>query len=882
MMVPRHDSTNLTFEIVSEYLWEQAGFKPNPQQKEAILHTDGPLFLPAGPGSGKTRVLLWRTLNLIVFHGVKPEEIYLSTFTEKAARQLKEGLRALLGLASNWTGKPYDIAQMYVGTVHSLCQRLVLDRRFYPNRQRGKSPVLLDELGQYFHLYHSSTWDELTRGVGFDGGANAAINELFAGHASVSRHHAVTNCIALFNRLSEECLEPRDLFEQVEDPVLEKLVRMYDLYRGLLRPDDAPTRTDFSLLQQDALRVLEGFPEAGNVFQQVIVDEYQDTNTVQERIFFRLAAGSKNLCVVGDDDQALYRFRGATVENLVEFPARCMAQLGVAPRTVTLATNYRSRRRIVDFYTRFIGHCDWRSPAGGFYRVVDKEIQAHSDDPGVAVVASTPAKPEVACAEIADLVCRLLATEHVEDANQIAFLFPSLKSQAVKHMKKALEDRGLRVYAPRAGRFLEVEEAVDIFGLYLHILGKLERGSYGGMDYQGYHDWVDRAHERGQALRDADPYLDQFVRDRQREIETSVADYAILTDVARSKEWDLQAPYDLRLMKRALYEARGLSETARRSLGSTSFEKAVLRRQEQSRPFTLNYVLISATALDWSVLDLFYRLCGFDHFRHMLDLAERGEDEGPICNLGLISQYLARFMDEYISFITAPRLARDGLVNLLFGLYLYAIFRRGESEYEDAEDPFPRGRIPFLTIHQSKGLEFPVVILGNPRKDHLGPQRVEELVHPFLERQGEPLEHMGRFDAMRLFYVALSRAENLLVVAHFRGRGQRVNEPFGTLLDDGFPRIPHLDISSLPRARPEEDDTPRSYSYTGDYLFYQKCPRQYMLFRKYGFVPSRSQTQMFGTLVHRTLEDLHQFLISQRTPAGAARVVAQSEDENAR
>lgn len=108
--------------LTIEHLWQEAGFTPNAAQRDAILHRDGPLYLPAGPGSGKTRVLLWRTLNLIVFQGVPPEKIFLSTFTEKAARQLKEGLRTLLGLASNFTGQPYDIAQMYVGAVHSLYQ----------------------------------------------------------------------------------------------------------------------------------------------------------------------------------------------------------------------------------------------------------------------------------------------------------------------------------------------------------------------------------------------------------------------------------------------------------------------------------------------------------------------------------------------------------------------------------------------------------------------------------------------------------------------------------------------------------------------------------------------------------------------------------------
>lgn len=125
-----------------EKLWEKTGFTPNDAQRAAILHADGPLYLTAGPGSGKTRVLLWRTVNLIVYHGVRPEEIFLSTFTEKAARQLSDGLRSLLGLVTNLTGQPYDLAGMYLGTVHSLCQRMLSDRRrFFADRHRPRPPT---------------------------------------------------------------------------------------------------------------------------------------------------------------------------------------------------------------------------------------------------------------------------------------------------------------------------------------------------------------------------------------------------------------------------------------------------------------------------------------------------------------------------------------------------------------------------------------------------------------------------------------------------------------------------------------------------------------------------------------------------------------------
>ena len=137
-------------DIPLETLWLEAGFEPNPEQEQAIRHIHGPLFITAGPGSGKTRVLLWRALNLIVYHGIDPDQIFLSTFTEKAARQLRDGLRLLLARATNHSGVQFDTSRMYVGTAHSLCRRLILDRRFSPGRHRQRAPVLLDELGQYF------------------------------------------------------------------------------------------------------------------------------------------------------------------------------------------------------------------------------------------------------------------------------------------------------------------------------------------------------------------------------------------------------------------------------------------------------------------------------------------------------------------------------------------------------------------------------------------------------------------------------------------------------------------------------------------------------------------------------------------------------------
>lgn len=251
-----------------EELWEASGFTPNDAQRAAITHVEGPLYLPAGPGSGKTRVLLWRALNLMVFHGVQPQEIYLSTFTEKTARQLKEGLQALLGAVTNATGTPFDLSQMYVGTVHSLCQRLLVDRRFSSGRQRPRAPHLLDELGQYFYLYRTPHWRKLLEAVGLDidEEGSKAITSIFGGDYD-SKHDAVVKVTAFFNRLSEECIHAEDglrilrkrrkslrqyLSEQgIDAGELETLFRMYGAYRTLLAEGSAVPNTDFSLVQQE-------------------------------------------------------------------------------------------------------------------------------------------------------------------------------------------------------------------------------------------------------------------------------------------------------------------------------------------------------------------------------------------------------------------------------------------------------------------------------------------------------------------------------------------------------------------------------------------------------------------------------------------------------
>jgi DNA helicase-2/ATP-dependent DNA helicase PcrA len=851
-----------------EALWKQSGFKPNESQANAIRHVDGPLFLTAGPGSGKTSVLLWRTLNLIVYHGVKPEEIFLSTFTEKAALQLREGLKSLLAVVTNKTGQPFDLGKMALGTVHSICRQILCDWRFSPQSKRPRAPYLLDELGQYFHLYDPKTWREIIKVAGFESveAANREINAYLEERDSLSRHSAVTNSIALFNRFSEECLIPSEAKKKTRDARIRQLLDMYEHYRRDLSQSNGPFgAVDFSLLQQRALDLLNLNAAAESVYKYLIIDEYQDTNFVQEQLFFKLAKGSKNICVVGDDDQALYRFRGATVENLVEFEKRCKQYLSIKPTRIDLDTNYRSREPIVSFYTDFIGRCDWKKKdAKGYHRLHDKQIKPFRKEKKPCVIASSPGRPAQVYSEIVSLVKNLIRKRKVEDPNQIAFLFPSLKNNTkVKELKEALEGAGLKVYAPRAGKFLELPEAKAVLGLFMLIFGKPSSRRAVSQGLKAFHFWMKECTDLAAELAEKDRQLGQFIDDKHVELERIADDHRKLMKLVTNNRWSLDMEFPSGMLAQ-LVATSGLSTEARKTLTSPYLTRVIEQRKLAGSPYSLKYVLNRVTSLDWNILDLFYQLNGFAYFKSAYDAAEKRKDEGPLCNLGIISQYLSRFMEQFASVITASYLEGEKFQKQFFLSYIYALYRRQESEFEDADDPFPKGRIPFLTIHQAKGLEFPVVVLGSPRKKEWPVSQVEIIARKLTGRGEEPLDRIAEFDNMRMFYVSLSRPKNLLVIPHYKGSGQHTSPPFDEMLKEEITRIPDFNVDTLPAADKDKHQLGKTYSYTGDYLVYKKCPRQYMVFKKYGFVPSRSQTMFFGTLVHQTIEDLHHLFMQRR------------------
>lgn len=207
-----------------------------------------------------------------------------------------------------------------------------------------------------------------------------------------------------------------------------------------------------------------------------MVDEYQDTNTIQERILILLAGKIGNLCVVGDDDQGLYRFRGATIRNILEFPN--LFEKGTC-RRVTLATNYRSHPDIIRFCSKWMDGQNWTD--GGHSFRFEKSITPRKaifpTTPTVLRMTATdaPGKNTKWHAEVLRFLNNLKKSRKLEDWNQVAFLFRSVRNERVVALARFLEGQGIPVYSPRSNMFFEREEVRLIIGALLFLFPQFSK-----------------------------------------------------------------------------------------------------------------------------------------------------------------------------------------------------------------------------------------------------------------------------------------------------------------------------------------------------------------------------------------------------------------------
>ena len=734
----------------------------NSAQREVVGHSDGPLLVIAGPGSGKTYSIVLRALNLLLLGKATAKEVVLCTFTEKAAFEMRDRLSA----AAQKVGYRGDLSELRVSTIHGLCNQILTQHRH--RTELGNSFETLDDLTQLLFIFEH-----------FEEIVGPAENDLYLGKWK-TRWTAIEGVRAYFDKLTEELVDPERV-AAAADPFLQAIARAYKAYEAALF---ANNRTDFAHLQSIVHGLLANAEHAKAITREirfVLVDEYQDTNYVQEQLLLKLAGKAGNLCVVGDEDQSLYRFRGATVRNILEFPTRFPA----CP-LVRLTTNYRSHKTIVERYDRWMASADWRNPAGMAFRF-DKTIVAdpdgvHQDYPAVISIWGQNAKDE--SERFADLVAFLKRSAVIEDYSQVALLLHSVRDEHSGPFLAALDAKGIPVFCPRARAYFENPEIRLMVACFAVLFGWHGDG-------------------RGQ-------------------VAGAVADLAGYVD-------------------------EGILELARNHATPHPLGQALATWVGEIE------ALQEGDSLDFRPADYFYRLLALE------PLARAVKNENAARNLAIFSQLLNVFQSYYHYTVVTQR-NRDFLRFSLFNSFLRLLHDGGINEYEDPDLPFPKGHVQVMTIHQAKGLEFPVVVVGSLSKQLSSPKQVDRDLGAFYHRPPfEPENRITTFDRMRLHYVAFSRPQKVLVLASH----EAPKDHFASIWQ-GLPQWPYVETELLAAQRfamRQRMPVKKSYSFTSDLKIYETCPRQYQFFREYDFTPSRSAVIFFGLLVHQTIEEIHRIVL---------------------
>ncbi|HEX6290944.1 MAG TPA: ATP-dependent DNA helicase [Herpetosiphonaceae bacterium] len=758
----------------------------NAAQRTAITTTEGPLLIIAGPGSGKTFTLVERIVFLITEKQIAPEQLMVVTFTDKAAQELTTRISNRL----MEIGVQLNLNEMYLGTFHAICLRWLQEFRELTRLKR--SFVMMDQFDQQYFIYQRLSAYNDVPGI-----------ELIAGDAQkVGPWHRTESLLRWVNVVSEEALD-LDILYAAPDPEIRALGECARLYRAQLEEANA---LDFSTIQFEALQLLRHYPEARDALRSRIayymVDEYQDTNAIQEQILLELASGERpNLCVVGDDDQGLYRFRGATIRNILQFKDKFPA--GVC-RQVALEVNYRSHQDIITFYNKWMSDQDW-SADGQAFRYDKTIVPREAAFPAVPVVMKVPASTSAAWErEVLAFLHALRDGGTLSDWNQVAFLFRSVKNDQVRSLAAYLERNEIPVYSPRANQFFDREEVRLMIGALIFL-------------------------------------FPQFAQVRKWKSDAELLIWKYYDEECfRAFAIELRKP-----------EHANLLQWAR-------------RRADQHRTLTQN--------ADYAFSGLFYELLRFPLFSRYLDdsLLQRGLlDSRPMRNLGLFSQMLNKF--EYLHHISVltPEFLDKNLRDL-FNQFLRFLEEGGINEYEDEAEYAPSGHVSFLTIHQAKGLEFPVVVVGSlnavPRKQHTALE--EKLEQGYLSRPAyEPLAQTKFYDFRRLFYTAFSRAQNMLVLTaqEKKGQGRTPSKYFDAYYDD-LPawRDPAVDVAAVPLEHVKRTKLKREYSFTSHLTVFENCAEQYRFFQELAFAPVRKSPILFGTLVHQTIEDIHKTVLRGR------------------
>lgn len=710
-------------------------------QLRAVNHADDRILqIVAGPGSGKTTVLVLRALRFVFVENILPENILITTFTRKAARELRtRWLDWGTALCEELEPDPainldqIDLNRCRIDTLDSIVQQALIDYR----PPGTLAPILADPSASNLILRRSAFRDlyEPNRAI-FDG---LLSRYNFNGQNPHNRGEALKAAKRLLERLIQDRVD-LDSYAQSGE-AQELIVEMLECYRQQAIETNV---FDFTILEEQFLERLSSgsLDEWLEDLKVILVDEYQDTNPLQEAIYFEMIRrADPSMTIVGDDDQSMYRFRGGSVELFTDFAIRCRDATGRQTERVDMTMNFRSRPEIVQFYNDYITN----DPAFLSARIAPPKplVLANRTSGNIPVLGMFRADQERLATDLAEFLYRLVeqrsisigATDQEIQMSQdgalgdVVFLAHSVEEESYSHyqqepqerfpgiLRNSMENNDLQVFNPRGQALRTIPDVSVLLGLVLLAV-----------------DPNNTIIDEVMPTNEARFFLVQWRQSAQQFVDGN------------------PSPNDGQALRGFIMD----------------WQNAALGQVIDSFPH------------DWPVLELVFTLISW-----MPEFQRNPEHQvwleaitRIIASAGMASPYGMRLLQSTANnddnvLLSRLSFVRDALIPI------------AENEVDVDEDIMPSvppDRLQFMTIHQAKGLEFPLVIVdvGSRFKTNHWTQRflrfpdqisnvaqAEDDVEPHLIaplRRNRTAIDRTFDDLVRLYYVAYSRPQSVLML----------------------------------------------------------------------------------------------------------------------
>ena len=737
---------------------------PTEEQKNAIEHFKGPLLIIAGPGSGKTRVLVERVTHLVKNRNVNPNKIFVTTFTVKASQELKARLNANIGP---------EAESMHISTIHSFCHDIL--KEFSDFHDLGATFDVLDEEMQLMFIRN---------------------NYYRLGLKNLITKTKLPELISFFNKCGENCIDPDELINEIS--VVYKNYEEYDEYLGFAKAYkkyqellEEEHKIDFAGLQKKLLQLLEQNDELlqdiRDKFDFILVDEYQDTNPVQDKLFNLISRPKCNLCIVGDDDQSIYAFRGADPENFMEFPNRYKNDMGEVA-SVTLDTNFRSTSNIVTLFDKFMH--DYRH-----YEKVIKPNRNKGND--VLLLKSEDVQGEAEA--VVKLIKELKEKCIIPHYGYVALLFKSVKYHASKIIAE-LKANNIPYTVKGDGKFLEQPEVQTM----LYLMSYVDPPNYEGKFKYNWGRWWDIS-----------MFENEFLNLSPETVE-------VLYNL--DKTFDISA-----LLKEKEFKRIG-----------------ILNEPDISKLMQLNQLKHELTAAEKDMLVIFYDILKISGYLNWLLEEGSEKSQAKMFNLAELSTIINKY--EYLN--SKPKISD-------FLWYMYQLPAGMAHDEKTLENPH---NVKIMTVHQAKGLEFPVVFICSAIKNRFpGRRRKNKELVPIPENLLMNNSDESTDEERRLFYVAMTRAQdNLIISTADRINSRRVGySPFVHELIDMEKLCETCeDMTEECRLNDDDDKELLDLNYSSIHT-YNTCPLLYKMLYYYCFETPSSYMQKYGEILHNCLHKLH-------------------------